>query len=57
MDQGFSSCRDATSLQIRDSLRADVPVEITAFGLDRASEAVAHAANSGPFKMTVIEPR
>ena len=32
--------------------------EIAAFGLDRANEAVAHAAaNSGPFKMTVIEPR
>jgi alcohol dehydrogenase len=32
--------------------------KITAFGLDRANEAVAHAAaNSGPFKMTVIEPR
>jgi alcohol dehydrogenase len=32
--------------------------EITAFGLDRANEAVAHAAgHSGPFKMTVIEPR
>jgi alcohol dehydrogenase len=32
--------------------------EVTAFGLDRANEAVAHAAaNSGPFKMTVIEPR
>jgi len=32
--------------------------EITAFGLDRANEAVAHAAaNAGPFKMTVIEPR
>ena len=32
--------------------------EVTAFGLDRANEAVAHAAaNSGPFKMTVIQPR
>jgi alcohol dehydrogenase len=32
--------------------------EVTAFGLDRANEAVAHAAaNAGPFKMTVIEPR
>ena len=32
--------------------------EITAFGLDRANEAVAHAAaKAGPFKMTVIEPR
>src|SRR4051794_31565245 len=32
--------------------------EVTLFGLDRANEAVAHAAaNSGPFKMTVIEPR
>jgi alcohol dehydrogenase len=32
--------------------------EITAFGLDRANEAVAHAAaNAGPFRMTVIEPR
>ncbi|HEY3794201.1 MAG TPA: zinc-binding alcohol dehydrogenase family protein [Bradyrhizobium sp.] len=31
--------------------------QITAFDLDHASEAVAHAAaNSGPFKMTVIEP-
>nr|WP_249810210.1 medium chain dehydrogenase/reductase family protein [Bradyrhizobium sp. 157] len=32
--------------------------EITAFDLDRANEAVAHAAaHSGPFKMTVIRPR
>jgi alcohol dehydrogenase len=32
--------------------------EVTPFGLDRANEAVAHAAaNAGPFKMTVIEPR
>jgi alcohol dehydrogenase len=32
--------------------------EITAFGLERANEAVAHAAaRSGPFKMTVIEPQ
>jgi alcohol dehydrogenase len=32
--------------------------EITAFGLDRANEAVAHAAaDSGPFRMTVIRPR
>jgi alcohol dehydrogenase len=32
--------------------------EITAFGLDRANEAVAHAAtHSGPFRMTVIQPR
>ncbi|KRR26850.1 alcohol dehydrogenase [Bradyrhizobium lablabi] len=32
--------------------------EVSAFGLDRANEAVAHAAaNSGPFKMTVIQPR
>ena len=32
--------------------------EIMAFGLDRANEAVAHAAaNAGPFKMTVIEPQ
>ena len=32
--------------------------EITAFALDRANEAVAHAAaHGGPFKMTVIEPR
>ena len=32
--------------------------EITAFGLDRANEAVAHAAaHSGPFRMTVITPR
>ena len=32
--------------------------EIAAFGLDRANEAVAHAAaNGGPFKMTVIEPQ
>jgi alcohol dehydrogenase len=32
--------------------------EVAAFGLDRANEAVAHAAaNSGPFKMTVIQPR
>jgi alcohol dehydrogenase len=32
--------------------------EVTAFGLDRANEAVAHAAaHSGPFKMTVIQPR
>jgi len=31
--------------------------EITAFDLDHANEAVAHAAaNSGPFKMTVIQP-
>jgi alcohol dehydrogenase len=31
--------------------------QITAFDLDHASEAVAHAAaNSGPFKMTVIQP-
>ena len=67
MDQGFSSCRDATDVmglppackfgtafaQTRQPI-----VEIAAFGLDRANEAVAHAAaNSGPFKMTVIEPR
>jgi alcohol dehydrogenase len=32
--------------------------EITAFGLDHANEAVAHAAgHSGPFRMTVIQPR
>ena len=32
--------------------------EITAFGLGRANEAVAHAAaNSGPFRMTVVRPR
>ena len=32
--------------------------EIAAFGLDRANEAVAHAAAySGPFRMTVIQPR
>src|SRR3954452_5092275 len=32
--------------------------EVTLFGLDHANEAVAHAAaNAGPFKMTVIEPR
>jgi alcohol dehydrogenase len=32
--------------------------EIAAFGLDRTNEAVAHAAaNSGPFRMTVIQPR
>jgi alcohol dehydrogenase len=32
--------------------------EIAAFGLDRANEAVAHAAaDSGPFRMTVILPR
>ena len=31
--------------------------ESTAFGLDQANEAVAHAAaNSGPFKMTIIKP-
>jgi alcohol dehydrogenase len=31
--------------------------QITSYDLDHASEAVAHAAaNSGPFKMTVIEP-
>jgi alcohol dehydrogenase len=31
--------------------------EIAAFGLDRANEAVAHAAaNGGPFRMTVIQP-
>ena len=32
--------------------------EVTAFGLERANVSVAHAAaHSGPFKMTVIEPR
>ena len=32
--------------------------EISAFGLDHANEAVAHAAaHGGPFKMTVIQPR
>jgi alcohol dehydrogenase len=32
--------------------------EVTAFGLDRANEAVTHAAaHAGPFKMTVIQPR
>jgi alcohol dehydrogenase len=32
--------------------------EVTAFGLDRANEAVAHAAaHAGPFRMTVIQPR
>jgi alcohol dehydrogenase len=31
--------------------------EATSFDLDHANEAVAHAAaNSGPFKMTVIQP-
>ena len=31
--------------------------EATAFDLDHANEAVAHAAaNGGPFKMTVIRP-
>lgn len=37
-------------------LRLDL-FDITAFGLDDANEAVAHAAaNGGPFKMTVIRP-
>jgi len=32
--------------------------EVTAFDLDHANEAVAHAAaNSGPFRMTVVQPR
>jgi alcohol dehydrogenase len=32
--------------------------EVESFGLDRANEAVAHAAaNAGPFRMTVIEPQ
>jgi alcohol dehydrogenase len=32
--------------------------EVTAFALDHANEAVAHAAaHTGPFKMTVIQPR
>jgi alcohol dehydrogenase len=32
--------------------------EVTAFALDRANEAIAHAAaHAGPFKMTVIQPR
>jgi alcohol dehydrogenase len=32
--------------------------EVTEFDLDRANEAVAHAAaNSGPFRMTAIRPR
>jgi alcohol dehydrogenase len=32
--------------------------EVVSFGLDRANEAVAHAAaNAGPFGMTVIEPQ
>ena len=32
--------------------------EITAFDLDHANESVAHvAANGGPFKMTVVQPR
>ncbi|MCK1514387.1 hypothetical protein IVB22_17800 [Bradyrhizobium sp. 190] len=32
--------------------------EITAFDLDRANEAVAHASgHSSPFRMTVIQPR
>jgi alcohol dehydrogenase len=31
--------------------------EVSVFGLDRANEAVSHAAaNAGPFKMTVIQP-
>nr|WP_244522038.1 hypothetical protein [Bradyrhizobium embrapense] len=31
--------------------------EVTTFDLDHANHAVAHAAaNSGPFKMTVLEP-
>ncbi len=37
-------------------LRLDA-YDITAFDLDHANEAVAHAAaNAGPFKMTVIKP-
>jgi alcohol dehydrogenase len=32
--------------------------EVTEFDLDRANQAVAHAAaNSGPFRMTAIRPR
>jgi alcohol dehydrogenase len=32
-------------------------LDVTEFDLDHANEAVAHAAaNSGPFKMTVIRP-
>jgi NADPH:quinone reductase-like Zn-dependent oxidoreductase len=42
---------------IRSGLLRLDDLEVTSFELDRANEAVAHAAaNSGPFKMTVIRP-
>jgi hypothetical protein len=51
---------DATIRLIR-LIRAGLPrlshFEATSFDLDHANDAVAHAAaNSGPFKMTVIRP-
>jgi alcohol dehydrogenase len=42
---------------IRSGLLPLDPFEPVSFDLDHANEAVAHAAaNSGPFKMTVIRP-
>nr|WP_246738257.1 hypothetical protein [Bradyrhizobium sp. CCBAU 051011] len=43
---------------IRSGLVSLDHFEVTAFGLDRANEAVAHAAaHSGQFRMTVIQLR
>jgi alcohol dehydrogenase len=47
------------SIRIAGLIRAGLlrldDFEVTAFGLDQANEAVAHAAaNGGPFKMTVL---
>jgi hypothetical protein len=42
---------------IRSGLLSLDQLEATCFDLDHANDAVAHAAaNSGPFKMTVIRP-
>ena len=43
---------------IRSGLVSLDHFDVTAFDLEHANEAVAHAAaNSGPFKMTVVKPR
>jgi hypothetical protein len=48
---------DATIRLIRAGLLRLSHFEATSFDLDHANDAVAHAAaNSGPFKMTVIRP-
>ena len=57
---GLREGQDAAALMaalIRSGLVNLDHFEVTAFDLDHANEAVGHAAaNSGPFRMTVIQP-